>query len=200
MPPSPIQTENTAHHLRTARFLLPGWLLASASSWPASKIECKFHSAQLSTHPSDQHWLRIFHSHPCFSKGKRSASWHISLKPWSTCCSRLSGELGNILSSVTSACINSWSIYLYGIFQSYFPMWAEELGKMPCIYPGNHKMDSAEWYWLKNSSPYGTLKSAEEPPSWKVFFKDKNNNAYGLEISWVTGRARFLKVLFRCSS
>lgn len=66
-----------------------------------------------------------------------------------TCCYRLSGDFDNILGSVTSACINSWSIYLYGIFQPHFPRWAEELGKMPWIYPGNHKMDSAERYWLK---------------------------------------------------
>lgn len=146
-------------------------------------------------------WAQNLPFQPLFLKGKEVSILAHLFKVMFTCCSRLSGELDNILSLVTSACINSWSIYLYGIFQPNFPMWAEELGKMPCIYPGSHKMDSAEWYWLKNSSPYGTLKSAEEPPSWKFFFfKDKNNNAYGLQISWVTGRARFLKVLFRCSS
>jgi hypothetical protein len=40
-------------------------------------------------------------------------------------------------------------------FSTLLPIWAEELGKMPCIYPGSHKMVSEEWYWLKNSSPSG---------------------------------------------
>lgn len=103
-----------------------------------------------------------------------------------TCCYRFSRELDNILGSVTSALINSRSIYLYGIFQPHFPIWAEEAGNMPCICPGNHKMDSAEWYWLKNSSPSGKQRRAGEPPSLKL----KRKQCFQFRDGWSERRNR----------
>ena len=69
-------------HNIASRFLPISWLwtMPAGSADPHVKLVCRFYSAHLSTHPRDQHWLGIFHSHPCFSRGKRSASWHISLK------------------------------------------------------------------------------------------------------------------------
>lgn len=133
-----------------SRFLLLGWLLTTSarSADPRSKLVCRFYSVQLST----LKWPTLAQN---FLKGKEVSILAHLFKAIFTCCYRFSRELDNILGSVTSTLINSWSIYLYGIFQPHFPIWAEESGKMPWIYPGNHKMDSAEWYWLKNSSPSG---------------------------------------------